>query len=77
MRFLWPLFTGAPGTSSMKASVRMPEATWLAVRASLSPFSERISPMQRLKNAWRALFPARHNQRITDFEARNAGFVST
>lgn len=60
-RYLYPLFydarKGPNGGWNMNGGIRMKRETWHAVRSRLEPEAERSNFAQRLRNAWRALFP--------------------
>ena len=63
LQYLRPLFadprTNANGSGSIDGGIRMKRETWHAVRNVLVPRIERPGPMQRLSDAWCALWPSK------------------
>ncbi|UVA79987.1 hypothetical protein [Pandoraea commovens] len=63
LQYLRPLFadprTDSNGSWNINGGIRMKRETWHAVRKILVPRIERANFMQRLSNAWRALWPSK------------------
>lgn len=66
LQYLRPLFadarTDANGAWNINGGIRMKRETWRAVREALQPEVKRIRFMQRLGNAWQALWPNKKPQ---------------
>jgi hypothetical protein len=77
LQYMWPLFTGATGTSSMNAGIKMSEATWKVVRSRITPKSRSTTFKEILKSAWRTLFPKQvaNDLILPDCSPSDSGFV--